>query len=137
MAGEIILVVEDETKIADFIRRGLIYEGYQAQVANDGLSALSVARDTPPDLVVLDVMLPGLDGLEVCRRLRAGSDVPILMLTARDAVRDRVAGWTRGRTITWSSPSTSMNCWRGCGLCCADAGDGTRRRSMTSYASTT
>ena len=96
MAGETILVVEDETKIADFIRRGLIYEGYQAQVANDGLSALTVARDTPPDLVVLDVMLPGLDGLEVCRRLRAGSDVPILMLTARDAVRDRVAGLDAG-----------------------------------------
>ncbi len=96
MTGESILVVEDETKIADFVRRGLIYEGYQAQVANDGLSALSLARDTPPDLVVLDVMLPGLDGLEVCRRLRAGSDVPILMLTARDAVRDRVAGLDAG-----------------------------------------
>ncbi len=96
MAGETILVVEDEVKIADLIRRGLIYEGYQAQVANDGPTALSMARDTPPDLVVLDVMLPGLDGLEVCRRLRAGSDVPILMLTARDAVRDRVAGLDAG-----------------------------------------
>ena len=96
MSGEIILVVEDETKIADLIRRGLIYEGYQANVAYDGLSALTLARDTPPELVILDVMLPGLDGLEVCRRLRAGSDVPILMLTARDAVRDRVAGLDAG-----------------------------------------
>ena len=96
MSGEIILVVEDETKIADLIRRGLIYEGYQAQVAYDGPSALTMARDLPPELVILDVMLPGLDGLEVCRRLRAGSDVPILMLTARDAVRDRVAGLDAG-----------------------------------------
>ncbi|MFN8485703.1 MAG: response regulator transcription factor [Anaerolineae bacterium] len=96
MAGEQILVVEDETKIADLIRRGLIYEGYQAQIASDGLLALNQARDTPPDLVILDIMLPGLDGLEVCRRLRAASDVPILMLTARDAVRDRVAGLDAG-----------------------------------------
>lgn len=96
MSGEIILVVEDEAKIADLIRRGLIYEGYQANVAYDGLTALTMARDTPPELVILDVMLPGLDGLEVCRRLRAGSDVPILMLTARDAVRDRVAGLDAG-----------------------------------------
>src|SRR5947209_1720310 len=96
MASEQILVVEDEVKIADLIKRGLIYEGYQAHVVYDGPSALVVARETPPDLVVLDVMLPGLDGLEVCRRLRAGSDVPILMLTARDAVRDRVAGLDAG-----------------------------------------
>ncbi|MFN8473275.1 MAG: response regulator transcription factor [Anaerolineae bacterium] len=96
MAGEQILVVEDENKIADLIRRGLIYEGYQAQIAPDGLLALNQARDTPPDLVILDIMLPGLDGLEVCRRLRAASDVPILMLTARDAVRDRVAGLDAG-----------------------------------------
>ena len=96
MPGETILVVEDEVKIADFIRRGLIYEGYQAQVANDGPAALAAARDNPPDMVILDVMLPGLDGLEVCRRLRAASDVPILMLTARDAVRDRVAGLDAG-----------------------------------------
>ena len=96
MAGEHILVVEDENKIADLIRRGLIYEGYQAQIAPDGLLALNQARDTPPDLVILDIMLPGLDGLEVCRRLRAASDVPILMLTARDAVRDRVAGLDAG-----------------------------------------
>ena len=96
MAGEHILVVEDENKIADLIRRGLIYEGYQAHIAPDGLLALNQARDTPPDLVILDIMLPGLDGLEVCRRLRAASDVPILMLTARDAVRDRVAGLDAG-----------------------------------------
>jgi two-component system response regulator MprA len=65
-------------------------------VAADGPIALAAARDQPPDLVVLDVMLPGLDGIEVCRRLRAGSDLPILMLTARDAVSDRVAGLDAG-----------------------------------------
>jgi len=94
--AERILVIEDELKIADFLRRGLIYEGYSVQVAHDGPTGLAQARDDPPDLVILDVMLPGLDGLEVCRRLRAASDVPILMLTAKDAVPDRVAGLDAG-----------------------------------------
>ena len=66
------------------------------EVAVDGPGALVAARDRPPDLVVLDVLLPGLDGVEVCRRLRAGSDVPILMLTARDAISDRVGGLDAG-----------------------------------------
>ena len=91
-----ILVIEDETKITDFLRRGLSFEGYEVDIAHDGEAGLAKARDDPPDLVVLDIMLPGLDGLEVCRRLRAGSDVPILMLTAKDAVPDRVAGLNSG-----------------------------------------
>ena len=94
--SERILVIDDEPKIVDFIRRGLIYEGYIVDVAYDGQEGLAHARDNPPDLVILDVMLPGLDGLEVCRRLRAASDVPILMLTAKDAVPDRVAGLDAG-----------------------------------------
>lgn len=94
--AERILVIDDEPKIVDFIRRGLIYEGYTVDVAYDGPRGLAQARDNPPDLVILDVMLPGLDGLEVCRRLRAASPVPILMLTARDAVPDRVAGLNAG-----------------------------------------
>src|SRR5574341_293362 len=93
---EQILVIEDEQKIADFLRRGLTYEGFQVQVASDGESGLKAARDNPPDLVVLDVMLPGLDGFEVCRRLRAGGSVPILMLTAKDSVADRVKGLDSG-----------------------------------------
>ncbi len=95
---ERILVIDDETKIVDLLRRGLSYEGYQVDVAYDGESGLTQARRDPPDLVVLDVMMPGLDGLEVCRRLRAEgwSDLPILMLTARDAVPDRVAGLDAG-----------------------------------------
>jgi two-component system response regulator MprA len=94
--AERILVIEDEVKITDFLRRGLSYEGYKVDIAHDGEAGLAKAHDDPPDLVVLDIMLPGLDGLEVCRRLRAGSDVPILMLTAKDAVPDRVAGLNSG-----------------------------------------
>jgi two-component system, OmpR family, response regulator MprA len=96
MARERILVIEDEARIAQFVERGLIYEGYRVNVARDGQDGLTVARDNPPDLVILDWMLPGLDGLEVCKRLRAGSDVPILMLTARDDIKDRVAGLDAG-----------------------------------------
>jgi two-component system response regulator MprA len=95
---ERILVIDDETKIVDLLRRGLSFEGYQVDVAYNGESGLSQARRDPPDLVILDVMMPGLDGLEVCRRLRSQgwSDLPILMLTARDAVPDRVAGLDAG-----------------------------------------
>jgi len=93
-----ILVIDDAAKIVDFIRRGLIYEGYIVDVAYDGQSGLEQAEREPPDLVMLDVMMPGLDGLEVCRQLRASpnGDVPILMLTAKDAVPDRVAGLDAG-----------------------------------------
>jgi two-component system response regulator MprA len=93
---ELILVIEDEEKILNFLRRGLIYEGYRVETAVDGTAGLASARDNPPDLVILDWMLPGIDGLEVCRRLRAASNVPILMLTAKDAVSDRVQGLDAG-----------------------------------------
>lgn len=91
-----ILLIEDDEAILNFLRRGLAYEGYQVDIAKEGQSGLILARDTPPDLVVLDWMLPGLDGLEVCRRLRQGSSTPILMLTARDTVNDRVQGLDAG-----------------------------------------
>lgn len=94
--AEHVLVIEDEQKIADFIRRGLTYEGFHVEVCADGETGLKAARDNPPDLVILDVMLPGLDGFEVCRRLRAGGSVPILMLTAKDSVADRVKGLDSG-----------------------------------------
>ena len=94
--SEQILVVEDDQGIADTLRRGLIFEGYRVDVVYDGKEALATARDHPPDLVVLDWMLPGLDGLEVCKRLRAASDVPILMLTAKDSIPDRVVGLDAG-----------------------------------------
>jgi len=94
--AERILVIEDEPQIADLLRRGLLYEGYSVEIASDGEAGLAMARDRPPDLVLLDLMLPGIDGLTVCKRLRAGSGVPILILTAKDAVRDRVAGLDAG-----------------------------------------
>ncbi len=94
--AERILIVEDEESIVQFLERGLIYEGYRVSVAMDGEEGLRIARDTPPDLVILDWMLPGLDGLEVCQRLRAAGDVPILMLTAKDQVEDRVRGLDSG-----------------------------------------
>jgi two-component system response regulator MprA len=91
-----ILLVDDDAPLAASVRRALAYEGHDVEVASDGAAALVAARDRPPDLVVLDVMLPGIDGVEVCRRLRAGSDTPILMLTAREAVSDRVKGLDAG-----------------------------------------
>ncbi|MBK9710006.1 MAG: response regulator transcription factor [Kouleothrix sp.] len=91
-----ILIVEDESEIAGYLRRGLAFEGYSVEIAATGAAALAAARERPPDLVVLDVMLPGVDGFEVARRMRGASDVPIIMLTARDAVPDRVAGLEAG-----------------------------------------
>ncbi|MBV9279588.1 MAG: response regulator transcription factor [Chloroflexi bacterium] len=91
-----VLVIEDDEAISDLLRRGLTYEGYKVSVAQDGTGGLLMARDAPPDLVVLDLMLPGLDGIEVCRRLRAADDVPILVLTARGTVSDRIEGLDAG-----------------------------------------
>lgn len=91
-----ILVVDDDPRIVAAVQRALVYEGWDVQVASDGAAALRSARERPPDLVVLDVMLPGLDGTEVCRRLRAGGDVSILMLTALDGTADRVRGLDSG-----------------------------------------
>jgi DNA-binding response OmpR family regulator len=94
--SESILIVEDEQEIAGYLRRGFAFEGFNVEIAPDGNSALAAARERPPDLVVLDLMLPGIDGLEVARRIRTVSEVPIIMLTARDAVPDRVAGLEAG-----------------------------------------
>ncbi len=91
-----ILVIEDEAEIAGYLRRGLTLEGFQVAVAADGPTGLAAAREQPPDLVILDVMLPRMDGFEVAERLRAALDAPIIMLTARDAVEDRVAGLEHG-----------------------------------------
>jgi len=89
-------VIEDEDRIRQFLQRGLTYENYRVDVAGDGPTGLALARENPPDVVVLDWMLPGMDGLEVCRRLRAAGPVPILMLTAKDTVGDRVMGLDAG-----------------------------------------
>ena len=99
-----ILIIEDDEAILRFLRRGLAYEGYQVDSATDGQSGLALARDNPPDLVVLDLMLPGVDGIEVCRRLRAGGPVPIMILTAKDTVNDRVIGLDMGADDYMTKP---------------------------------
>jgi two-component system, OmpR family, response regulator MprA len=91
-----VLVVEDDADIAGVLRRSLDKEGYEVRVAGDGEAALVESSVFEPDAVVLDLGLPKLDGVEVCRRLREGADVPILMLTARDAVDARVEGLDSG-----------------------------------------
>ncbi|GAC1545545.1 MAG: response regulator transcription factor [Herpetosiphon sp.] len=92
-----ILLVEDEAKLARVVRQGLTEAGHAVDVAYDGETGLGLALHEPYDLLVLDVMLPGLNGLEVCRQLRAAQQrTPVLMLTARDAVADRVAGLDSG-----------------------------------------
>src|SRR5690242_8715969 len=95
-AGGRVLIVEDDIDIADVLRRSLRNEGYEVRTSADGIEALDVAAGFVPDLVVLDLGLPGLDGVEVCRRLRSESDVPILMLTARAETEDRVTGLDSG-----------------------------------------
>jgi two-component system response regulator MprA len=91
-----ILVVEDDEAIADVLRRSLRAEGHEVRAAGDGVEALQEAEEFVPDLVILDLGLPRLDGVEVCRRLRAESDVPILILTARTETEDRVTGLDSG-----------------------------------------
>ena len=94
--GAHILVVDDDPSLAAALRRPLAYEGFEVEVAMSGEEALERARSRMPDLIVLDVLLPGIDGLEVCRRLRRTADVPVLMLTARSEVPERVAGFEAG-----------------------------------------
>ena len=91
-----ILIVDDEEDVLELVRYNLDRSGYQIETASSGEDALSKARKNTPDLIILDLMLPGIDGLEVCRRLRAGGDVPILILTAKDGVTDRVLGLDMG-----------------------------------------
>ncbi|MCJ7661275.1 MAG: response regulator transcription factor [Anaerolineales bacterium] len=99
-----ILIIEDDEAILKFLRRGLAYEGYQVDTAAEGQSGLSLALDNQYDLIVLDLMLPGIDGLEVCRRLRAGGPVPILILTAKDQVTDRIQGLDLGADDYMTKP---------------------------------
>ncbi len=91
-----VLIVDDEAPLRASLSYALAREGYSVGVAADGISALERAAADPPDVVILDLMLPGLDGMEVCKRLRATSDVPIVMLTAKDHGRDKVHGLSSG-----------------------------------------
>ena len=91
-----ILIIDDEARMVDFIKLGLDYEGFEVEAAFDGKTGLKMALDHPPDLIILDLMLPGMDGFEVCQRLRQTQDVPVIMLTARDELNDRVHGLDLG-----------------------------------------
>ena len=91
-----ILVVDDDPEIVSLLKRGLVYEGYTVETASNGLEALTRVREREPDMVILDVMMPGIDGTEVSKRLRAAGNVPILMLTAKGTVADKVAGLDSG-----------------------------------------
>ena len=91
-----VLVVDDDDRLVSSVRRVLAYEGYRVLTAKNGPEGLQLARDESPDLIILDVMLPGLDGLEIARRVQAGGGVPVLMLSARDQIEDKVAGLEAG-----------------------------------------
>ncbi|MCD6059516.1 MAG: two component transcriptional regulator, winged helix family [Thermomicrobiales bacterium] len=128
-----ILVVEDEPSIAGFVRRGLHFEGYDVDVVPDGPGAMRRLRDSPPDLLVLDVMVPGIDGFEIARRLRAAEtaesspSIPILMLTARDAIADRVTGLRAGADDYLVKPFDSRETMRFADLVVDLAGRTVRR----------
>ena len=96
MAGKKVLVVDDDVKTVELVRLYLKRDGYQVLVAYDGVEALRLAHESCPDLVVLDLMLPDIDGLEVCRTLRHESDIPIIMLTARTTDQDKLTGLDLG-----------------------------------------
>ncbi|MBQ3278318.1 MAG: response regulator transcription factor [Clostridia bacterium] len=99
-----ILIIEDEKKIARFLELELKHEGYTVSVANDGRTGLDTALNENPDLLILDLMLPELSGIEVCRRLRHTSDLPIIMLTAKDDVSDKVMGLDMGADDYMTKP---------------------------------
>lgn len=94
--NELILIIEDNEAIVKLLQRGLVYEGYKVDVALDGEAGLKMAKEHHPDLVVLDLMLPGIDGIAVCKELRSDTALPILILTAKDAIQDRVLGLDAG-----------------------------------------
>lgn len=99
-----ILIIEDENKIARFVELELKYEGYEVEIASDGRAGLEKALHDNVDLILLDIMLPGLSGIEVCRRIRLESSVPIIMLTAKDDVTDKVAGLDTGADDYMTKP---------------------------------
>ncbi len=104
MAGKKVLVVDDDVKTVELVKLYLNRDGYRVLTSYDGVDALNLARESRPDLIVLDLMLPGMDGLEVCRTLRSESDVPIIMLTARTTDEDKLTGLGLGADDYVSKP---------------------------------
>jgi len=103
-----VLIVDDETNIREVVGRYLEREGYLVATAEDGAAALRLVETQPPDLIILDLMLPRVDGLEVCRQIRAHSAVPIIMLTARDEEADKLVGFTLGADDYVTKPFSPM-----------------------------
>ena len=109
-----VLIVEDEKNIVDILRFNLQREGYETLEAFDGDAGLQMARTRHPDIILLDVMLPKMNGFDVCRALRQdGDNVPVLILTAREEEADKVLAWRSGPTIILPSPSPCVSCWPG------------------------
>ena len=120
MVATKVLIVDDEPAVRDALRRSLAFEGYETALAVDGLDALEKTASYEPDLILLDVLMPRMDGLTAARRLRAaGSAVPILMLTARTPSATASPDWTPEPTTIWSSPSSWTNCSPVSAPCCA------------------
>ncbi len=128
-----VLVVDDEPVLAEMVSMALRYEGWNITTAGDGSSAIAAARRQRPDVVVLDVMLPDMSGLDVLHKLRSENPgLPVLLLTAKDAVEDRIAGLTAGATTTSPSRLASRRSCFGCGRYCVARGDDSRQRCPAS-----
>lgn len=112
MANEKILVVDDDVNICELLRLYLEKEGYTVSIVNDGESAVKSFGEIQPDLMLLDIMLPRLDGWQVCREIRKFSDKPIIMLTAKGETFDKVSASSSARTTMSSSPSMQRKLWR-------------------------
>src|SRR6266568_6850291 len=109
-----VLVIDDEENIIELIKLGLKYEGFQVEAANDGPDGLAAAQRIDPNVIILDLMLPGMDGLEVMRQLRMNPttrDIPVLMLTAKDEVQDRVTGLKTGADDYLANRLVSKSLW--------------------------
>ena len=125
MAGERILVVDDEPTVREVVQHYLEREGYRVGAAEDGPTALAVFSADVPDLIVLDLMLPGVDGLEVCRQIRAKDSTPIIMLTAKGHESDRIVGLELGADDYVIKPFSPASSSPGCAACCAGPGPAT------------
>jgi len=117
-----VLIVEDEAKAGDYLHQGLTENGFVVDLARNGVDGLHLAATGDYDVIVLDVMLPGMDGWSVLRELRKAKDTPVIFLTARDEVEDESKGWSSVRTTIWSNPSPFPNCLPACAPCCDAAG---------------
>ena len=125
-----VLVVDDDASLAEMLTIVLRQEGFDGRVVTRGDLAMEAFHDYRPDVVLLDLMLPGKDGIDVCREIRAESGVPIVMLTAKGDTVDVVVGWSPAPTTTWSSRSSPRSSWRGSAPACA-ATTGDAQESLT------